>query len=270
MFGRNLLSSNNILQTRVSADGQPHYKAGGIAVDWANSITALGSDTTYPDGSLIRSGNKVLRYGQVVTKIAGGTNTLTSTATGGTVTLTVTTASPVGGAPSQTTAAIAFGATAAAVATAIGLLTNVGAGNVSGSGGPLGTGAVTLTFAPILGTVTVAIGTNSLTGGSLTIGASLGAGNTQGFFGPYDPAASDGRQTLTRGECFIMDETILQYPAGISQLAGANDQVGSAIEGGLVYLDRIIQSGTAAHTLALGPTKAELLAAFPMLRFVEN
>ena len=38
----------------------------------------------------------------------------------------------------------------------------------------------------------------------------------------------------------------------------------------MVFLDRVLQSGAAAHTLALGPTKAELLAAFPVLRFVEN
>jgi hypothetical protein len=42
------------------------------------------------------------------------------------------------------------------------------------------------------------------------------------------------------------------------------------LEGGLVWLDRIIQSGTVTHTLALGPTKAELLMAFPLIRLVEN
>lgn len=271
MFGRNLLAPSTPQVTRVSADNSPYTKPGGITIDWANTVAALGADATNPDGSVIKSGLKYLRYGQVVCKITGGTNTLTSTATGGTVTLTVTTSSPIAGAPSQTTAAIAFGATAAQVATAIGLLTNVGAGNVTGTGGALGSAPVTLVFASLLGTVSIAIGTNSLTGGSLTIGASLTAAtNTQGLFGPYDPAASDGRQLLNRGDCYVLDETVLQYGLAGSTLSAQNDQVGCAIEGGLIWIDRILQSGTVAHTLALGPTLAEFLAAFPTFRLAKN
>lgn len=270
MFGRTLLSGNSVLPTRVSADGVPIYKPGGITIDWG-AVAALGSDATYPDGSVVKTGNKVLRYGQVLCREIGGTMTLTSTATGGTVTLTVTTASPVAGSPSQTTAAIAFGATAAQVATAIGLLTNVGAGNVSGSGGALGTAPVTLTFASILGSVNVAIGTNSLTGGALTIGASLTAAtNTQGFYGPYDPAATDGRQLLNKGDCYLLDETILQYGIAGSGLSAANDQIGSVMDGGIIWIDRVLQSGVAAHTLALGPTLAEFTAAFPRFGYAKN
>ena len=44
----------------------------------------------------------------------------------------------------------------------------------------------------------------------------------------------------------------------------------AVIEGGLVWKDRIIQSGVAAHTLALGPTFAEIQTAFPRLRFAET
>jgi hypothetical protein len=83
-----------------------------------------------------------------------------------------------------------------------------------------------------------------------------------GFYGPYDPVAADGRQTLIRGSCFIVNESIHEnmnaslYPP--------------VIEGGLVYASRLIQSGVAAHTLALGPTLAETLAAFPRLRLVNE
>jgi hypothetical protein len=267
-YGRNSLTTNNVFPTRVSADGVPSYKAGGLTIDWS-TIDALGSDATHPDGSVVRSGNKLLRYGQVVCKITGGTNTITitGTPTGGTITLVVT--NPYGDA--QTTGTIAYNAAASAVQTAIAALSNVGTGNVTvtGSAG----GPYTVVFASHLGTMTVALGTNALTGGtspSATIGASLAAGSTVGYFGPYDPAATDGRQNLNRGDCYVMDETILQYSTGSAQLSSANDQVGSAIEGGLVFIDRIIQSGTATHTLAAGPTLAELSAAFPDLKFVRN
>jgi hypothetical protein len=270
MYGRNLLAPSTPQVTRVSADNAPQAKPGGITIDWS-TVAALGADATNPDGSVIKSGLKYLRYGQVVSKITGGTNTLTSTHTAGNLQLVVTTASPVGGAPSQTTANIAFNATAAQVATAIGLLTNVGAGNVTGSGGPLGTGAVTLVFAPFLGSVSIALGTNTLTGGAFTIGASLTAAtNNQGMFGPYDPAATDGRQNLNKGDLYVLDETVLQYGLAGSVLSAQNDQVGCAIEGGLIWIDRVLQSGTAAHTLALGPTLAEITTAFPNFRYVRN
>jgi hypothetical protein len=261
-YGRTVLTNNNVFRTRVSADGSPKYKVGGATVDWS-TVSALGSDTTYPDGSIVRTGAKVLRYGQVVCAITGSANTLNTsgTPTGGTFTLTVTT-----NLGTATTGAIAYNAAASAVVTALTALSNVGTGNVTATGGPLTTGAVTLTFASILGTATLALANNSLTGGttpSVAIGASIATGATSGYYGPYDPTASDGRQTLSRGYCFIVDETLLQYSSGDSRMSPSNDQVGGLIEGGDIWIDRVIQSGGAAHTLALGPTLAEFLAAFP-------
>lgn len=273
MFGRQLLTTNNINPTRVSADGSPALKMGGITIDWANTVTAVGSDTTLADGSVVRNGAKFLRYGQVMAKITGATNTVTinGSPTGGTFTLTVTTQSPVAGAPAQTTAAIAYNAAASAVQTAVAALTNVGAGNVtvSGSAG----GPYTFVFGSVVGTVTMTASGAALTGGSspaVAIGATLTSPSTNGYYGPHDPAASDGRQTLTRGECFILDETVLQYGIGGSGIMAPFDHVGGCIEGGAVWLERILQSGTAAHSLAAGPTKAELLTAFPSIRLVEN
>lgn len=161
-YGRTSLANNNVFPTRVSADGIPKYKAGGITIDWA-TVAALGSDTTLPDGSVVRSGQKMLRYGQVVTKI---------TATG--------------------------------------------------------------------------------------------------LFGPYDPAAADGRQTLARGDCFVMDETVLQYPSGSPLLGASTDQTGGAIEGGDIWIDRVLQAGTGAASLAAGPTLANLSTAFPAFYYVRN
>jgi hypothetical protein len=91
-----------------------------------------------------------------------------------------------------------------------------------------------------------------------------------GKFGPYDPAAADGRQTLTRGDCFVLDETITEYSGGISALTPQLTEYGSFIDGGRIYIDKVIQSGVAAHTLALGPTRVEFDAAFPAFLYAKD
>jgi hypothetical protein len=95
---------------------------------------------------------------------ASGTNevqtvTITGGPTGGSFTLTF------GG---QTTAAIAYNATAAAVQSALEALSSIGAGNVAATGGPLPGTAVTVTFREALGGANVAqmTATSSLTGGT--------------------------------------------------------------------------------------------------------
>jgi hypothetical protein len=85
---------------------------------------------------------------------------------------------------------------------------------------------------------------------------------TGGKYGPYDPAASDGRQTLTRGECYILNRTVFE-------LDRMSDHP-EAIDGGAMFTDRILHSGVATHTLALGPTLAEVLTAFPRLQPVKD
>jgi hypothetical protein len=188
---------------------------------------------------------------------------LTGTATGGTFTMSLV--RPDNG-QTVTTAALAATATAAQILAALQAVL-APSQIVSTSGGALGTATVPITFGATFPLLTIATG--ALTGGTVTVALTT-AGLSDGLFGPYDPAASDGRQTLTRGECYIADATILQYDSGSAILSAQNDQVGMMLEGGLVWLDRIIQSGTVTHTLALGPTKAELLMAFPLIRLVEN
>ncbi len=88
------------------------------------------------------------------------TITITGTPTGGTFTLTF------GG---QTTAPIAYNASAATVQAALELLTSIGSGNVLGGGGPLPGVAVTITFKNALGAFDQALMTansSGLTGGS--------------------------------------------------------------------------------------------------------
>lgn len=96
---------------------------------------------------------------------ASGTNevqtvTITGAPTGGTFTLTF---------DGQTTAAIAYDATAAAVQSALEALTSVGTGNVLCAGGPLPGAGVTVTFQDGLGGTNVALMTaddTGLTGGT--------------------------------------------------------------------------------------------------------
>jgi phage protein U len=259
-YGRTLAPSSMVFPTRVSADGAPFYKPGGVTLDLTTLPAASGSDVTLADGSVVKANNQFLRYGQILTRINTGTSqTFTGTATSGNFTITLI--RPDTG-QAVTTANIAFNASAATVLAAIQAV--MGPNQVaSSSGGPLGGGGVVTvvfnTFAPL---ATVNAGT--LAGGSVTPAVTV-VGASSGKFGPYDPAAGDGRQTLARGDCFILDETYLVTPAG-SQLPGANDNIGGVIEGGLIYIDRVIQSGVAAASLALGPTLANFLAAFPTVR----
>ena len=84
---------------------------------------------------------------------------------------------------------------------------------------------------------------------------------TGGKYGPYDPAAGDGRAVLTRGACYALNRTALA--------AEMMDEYCEAIEGGRVWRARLIQSEAVAHTLALGPTFAEVVATFPGFYFVD-
>jgi hypothetical protein len=89
-----------------------------------------------------------------------------------------------------------------------------------------------------------------------------------GKFGPYDPAASDGRQTLARGDCFILNETVKMagYIPALNNKATDHPQVG---DGGLVWKARILAIvGTAS--LAAGPTFANFETAFPDVSYITN
>lgn len=84
---------------------------------------------------------------------------------------------------------------------------------------------------------------------------------TGGKYGPYDPAAADGRQTLVRGRAFALNRTATALEPA--------DEYPEAIEGGRIYRARLIQSEAAAASLALGPTFANIVLTFPDFRFVE-
>lgn len=154
-FGREVIQSVG-KSIKLSADGNPEVKQGGVTVDWATVAAVSGSDVTLEDGVVVKVGEKYLRYGQTLNKITAS-----------------------------------------------------------------------------------------------------------GKYGPYDPAAagSDGRELApSNGNSFLVNQTMKEL-----DMKSDHPEV---IYGGLVFKSRLIQSEAATHTLALGPTLAELLAAFPRLQFV--
>lgn len=260
---------------RVSADGHPSWKIGGITLD-ANVLptNGTGSDLILTlDQTAVKNGNAYLLLGTVMCRITTGeidVFTNNGSPTGGTFTISV-----AAGGTTQTTTALAFNAAAATtVQTAIQALSNVGAGNatVTGSAG----GPYTITYASSLGTVVTTGSGASLTGGTAplapTITSNLAGGQT-GAFGPYLSSATDGRQSLNRGDCYILDETWLDYPApAFGQSGTAHPAV---FDGGAIDINKIVLSGgQGTNSLPAGypagPSLSAFLTAFPAIRPVND
>jgi hypothetical protein len=150
-FGREVLNATGTT-IQVSADGAPHWKSGGITIDWT-TVTPAASDTTLPDGVVILAGQKGLQFGTVLCRITAN-----------------------------------------------------------------------------------------------------------GMYGPFASGAADGRQTLTRDQCFIINETILQNgPNGVSVVS--TNQRG-VFDGGKVFGQRLGVGGAGP------PTLAALEAVLPRLQIV--
>ena len=252
-FGRNVIGSTG-RDICVAADiDDIDWKAGGITLDWG-VVTAAVSDTTLPDDTVVKAGQKGLRFGQILCRItATEVQVVTvASATGGTFTL-------AGG------VAIAYNAAASAVQAALETIFGAGLVTVTGSAG----GPYTVTFDGSLSNVATMTVVDSTTGTGHSVTVSTtnqGAGNV-GHYGPYDPAATDGRQNLTRGECFILNRTVLQFnPTGFNVHNADNPAV---FDGGPAWKARILMtSGT--HSLAAGPTVTEFETAFPRITYVQN
>lgn len=267
-YGRSLLTTHIINPTKVNADGNPKYKAGGLKINLASLAAAPSSDVTLPDGSIIRANQgRYLRYGQILCMM-GTAEVQTVTVAGGASLGTFTLTLPASGDdPAQTTAAIAWNDTAANMQLAINNLTRVSArGSVTVS---VAGGVYTITFPKAMGNPPQFTNTNS-TNGTVANATTTAGLTTNGEFGPYDFAATDGRQTLTRGEAYILDELWLEFPAGGSSIAPeANVIIGGVFEGGDVWKDRIIMT-TGTHSLAAGPTVAEFETLFPRISYVKQ
>lgn len=164
--------------------------------------------------------------------------------TGGTFTLTY------GG---NTTTPIAYNATAAVVQAALAALPGVGPDFVVVTGPT--SFVYTFTFRAGLGDVgaITADGSGMTTATAITMATGTPGVGT-GLWGPVDTTASDGRQTMTRGETYILNETVVKSEPGSDHPA--------VLEGGLVFVDRLLVGGTGQ------PTLTNLLTALPRLRLV--
>jgi hypothetical protein len=263
-FGRTIFETAG-RSIQVSADGRPEAKIAGLTVDWSTIAALAGADITLDDGVVIHVGDKYLRYGQVLCLIGGAevqTVTFTGGPTSGSALVTLPAGADAVNQPAQTTAAIAAAATAAAFEAALTALSRIGPNGASVARTGAGTAGdpyvYTVTLNRQLGDVPQFTSTNTFGGGttpSVTHGTTT-AGAGTGLYGPYDPAASDGRATLSRGSTFVTAETIRE-----DEIASNYPPV---ISGGSVFKERILATSGAA-SLAAGPTWANLLAALPRL-----
>lgn len=254
-YGRNVIATTGN-PVRVIADGRTDgFKARGVTIDWS-TVTAVAADTTLTDGTVVKSGDKYLRYGTILDLIAtaevqtidlsGGDDP-----TGGTFTITY---------DGETTAAIAYNASAAAVQAALEALPNVNQGDVVVTKAGF---VYTLTFAGVLGNVpVVTVDDGELTsGGAITVTIATGtAGAGTGLYGPVDTTASDGRQAMARGESFILDRTVV-----LSALGSDHPPV---FDRGTIYRNRLVVNEYVGGVNA--PTLANVLTAFPGIQLVSD
>lgn len=255
-YGRQVLAgTGRPLMVAASETEDIGWKIGGITIDWALVAAVTGAAVTLIDDTLIPIGQKFLRYGQIlcrVKKTEVQTVTVTS-ATGGSYTL-------------AGSVAIAYNATAAVVQAALETLFGAGLVVVTGADG----GPYTVTFDDSLGNVTAMVVVDSTTGSGhgVAVATVNQGGGDLGKWGPYDPAATDGRQLLTRGDCYILNQTTLELGV-ITGLSGGTTDHPAVFDEGPVWKARVLMtSGT--HSLAAGPTVAEFEAGFGGITYVQS
>lgn len=212
-------------EVSVIANGPVRYKVGGCVIDWTN-IQPAASQTTIPQsGRVIRQGDHYLRFGTVLCRL---------TATGKFVPFSA----PM--APTTLNGAVVAGARTANLTSA----SNVNPGDtlrIAAGGGTLedivvqGVNGAVVTFATAL---------------------QFNHADTTAVTKP-----DDGRQTLRRGECYIMDHTVVLEQDLMS------DQAPAVFDGGTVYLARVA-SDFGSGGVATNPTRSQLEAAFPGVTWV--
>ncbi len=252
-YGRQVLGQvGNSFQ--LSADGKPEMKTAGVTLDWSLFAAHEGDDLVLEDGIVIKAGEKYAQCGLCIAKVtkaeiqtvdlSGGDDP-----NGGTFDLTV---------PGYGTAAgLAWNVSAAAVQAALEALSLELVGRVTvGKAGFV----YTISFSARLGNVgTVTVDDTDLeSAGAITVTI---ATTTQGVasggkFGPADLTANDGRQTLTRGSCFLINETVKE--------SDLHSDHPPALEGGKVWKDLLL-AGTNNQ-----PALAAIEAAMPRLSYAQD
>jgi hypothetical protein len=260
-WGRRVLATSG-RAVRAAATMHAHWKTGGITLAWPIIAAAL-ADATLADSTPVKLGQKALRYGQILCRITQHeveTLTINGVPTGGTFSINYIDEEAV----THETAAIAYNAAAIDVEAA---LEAVGAAVTVSKA----SNVYTVTFDDARNVGSLALADNNLTGGTsptVAVATSTQGTSDLGKYGPYDPAATDGRQTLTRGECFILNETVLETGLAGTIDPGVTDHP-AVFDGGPTWKARVLMT-TGAHSLAAGPTVAEFETAFPRVEYVQD
>jgi hypothetical protein len=262
-YGRKVLPQTG-REVAVLADLQDaQFKVSGITVDWTLFAVA-GAASTLPDQTPIALGDKFARFGQILCKVTQSEIQTVNLSgdddpTGGTFPLTIL---------GTTLEDLAWNISAADLQTLIRAIDHPYAPRVTVAKAGF---VYTITFPTDAGNIdAITSSAADLTGGggdtfAVTILTSTGGVAGGGKYGPYDPDATDGRQTLSRGNCFILNRTVKEN----GHLAGLNTQETDhpqIFDGGTVWKDRILMT-TGTHSLAAGPTVTEFETAFPRIAY---
>lgn len=209
------------------------YKIGGVTLDWTTVIAAVADVTDALTGNITKTGQKAMRFGTVLCRI-------NATTFGGVVGKYAPYSAPMSA--DTLNGALAVGGTTATLTTgpAIGII-NPGdwLTIAAGAGGTIETIQVK---GYVVGTKVVTFNT------PLTQIHGDTAAVTKG---------DDGRQTLRRGECFLLPHTVI--------LGQQLDDIhpGGIFEGGCsVYLERVARD-YGSYGVPTNPTRAILEAGFP-------
>lgn len=261
-YGRKILTQTG-REVAVLADLEDaQFKVGGITLDWSVFAAAVAAGVL-PDQTPVAVGDKYARFGQIlceITQVEVQTVDLSGAddPNGGTWDLTIL---------GNTISGIAWNVSASALQALVNALDAEGASGVTVAKAGF---VYTITFPGALGNVAqvTADGSNLTTGAStITVTVATTTSGLDGFgkYGPYDPAATDGRQTLTRGKCFINNKSVKEggHIADLNTMPTDHPQV---FDGGTVWKDRLLMT-TGTHSLAAGPTVTEFEAAFPRIAY---
>lgn len=248
----------------VAIDQMMDRPTGGITVAW-DLITALPADVYHAIHEMtFPAGIKMIEYGVVLCKITTTevqTATISGSPTAGYFVLTVTRDGV-----SEDTGHIAFNASAADVQAALEANSLVGPGNVAvGRGGSAPNYVYTITWQRALSDQTVTLAkTAALTGGTspdVAVATTTAANAYGGMYAPYDSGASNGQQTLTPGDCWVLDRTtVLSWPMNLPPTTANHPSV---FDGGRAFKARLKVGGSGQPTLSAFRT------AFPRVRLVD-
>ena len=237
----------------------------GATIAWDN-VTAQSGDTVLADSTPVYDGEKAILRGTVmcrVTKSEVQTILRSSSGdawTGGTFTIGMTKTDEYGNTVTGSTDALAYNASAAVVQAALEDFYGPGRVTVAFS-----TNTWTLTFWSGLGNVTQVTAdiTNITSGGTKAVTiATTTAGDADGnSWPPYNGSATDGTQTLTRGDVAILNTTLKQANlTGGFQTYCDSKAAGLLIEG-TVWKERLQVDGSGQ------PSLSALAAVMPGLRW---